>query len=185
MKVQEVQEHQTIIDMAIQCTGSADAAYDLAVLNGLSLSDDLVPGVDLILPEVVNQDIVSYYTTKAISPATAWLDNAERVVSAADVLISDNTLLTNDLITALEGQTLIDIAIQTCGSADAVFDLAVANGMSLSDDLIPGMKLIPVSAINTKIVSYYKQKGIQPATSVVIDTEEYGVFDVSFDLFFE
>lgn len=181
----KAQENQTLIDIAIQCTGSADAAYDIALLNGLSVSDILVPGIDLILPSVINPDVVAYYSTKAISPATAWLDNVGRVLSAADVIISDETLLTTDLITTLEGQTLIDIAIQTCGSADAVFDLAVANGMSISDDLMPGTKLIPVAAIVPKIVSYYKQKGITPATGVVIDSEEFGIFDVEFDFTFE
>lgn len=65
-----VKDNQSIIDMAIQHCGSAEAAFDLAALNGLSITDKLVPGQTLILPDVVNRNIVEYYAGKGIVPTT-------------------------------------------------------------------------------------------------------------------
>ncbi len=61
---------QSLIDIAIQELGSAEGAYALAELNGLSISDELVPGQELELPDVQNKSIASYYANKAIKPAT-------------------------------------------------------------------------------------------------------------------
>jgi len=62
---------QTLFDIAIQSCGSAQAAFKLAVLNGMSVTDDLVPGQELIMPDVVNNSISSYYDNKSLTPATA------------------------------------------------------------------------------------------------------------------
>ena len=62
---------QTLFDIAIQSCGSAEAAFELAVLNGMSVTDDLVPGQELIMPDVVNNSISSYYDNKSLTPATA------------------------------------------------------------------------------------------------------------------
>lgn len=177
-------QHQTIIDLAIQSTGSAEAAFELALMNGYSITDDVETGHVLSVPDVVDVDVLNYFTQKGIQPATAWLDNAERVVSAADVVISDENLLTSNYITVLDGQTLFDIAMQQCGSAEAAFDLAIANDISITDILTAGTKLIPVAAISNKIVSYYEQKGIRPATSITEATVK-GIFDFTFDFSFE
>ena len=65
-----VAEGQTLIDIAIQHLGSADAAYDLATLNGMSITDKLSPGQTLELPAVVDKDVVAYYANRGIVPAT-------------------------------------------------------------------------------------------------------------------
>jgi hypothetical protein len=65
-----VAEGQTLIDIAIQYLGSADAAYDLATLNGMSITDKLSPGQTLELPAVVDKDVVAYYANRGIVPAT-------------------------------------------------------------------------------------------------------------------
>jgi len=73
---------QTLFDIAIQSCGSIEAAFELAVLNGLNLTDELVPGQELALPEVVNSGIVTRYSNKGINPSTAdneVIDNVERV----------------------------------------------------------------------------------------------------------
>lgn len=66
-----VLEGQSFLDIAIQACGSVEAAFELAVLNSMSLTDDLVPGVELVLPAVVNSSIALYYKSKNIKPATA------------------------------------------------------------------------------------------------------------------
>jgi len=67
----KVLQGQTLIDIAIQELGSAEGAFELAVLNGLSVTDDLDPGRELQLPAVVNRSIAEYYANKGIKPATS------------------------------------------------------------------------------------------------------------------
>lgn len=62
---------QSIFDIAIQECGSTEAAFDIAELNNISMSDDLNPLVDLIMPAVVNTKIEAYFATNTIRPATA------------------------------------------------------------------------------------------------------------------
>jgi len=63
-------ESQTLIDIAIQQCGSAEAAYDIALMNGLSVTDELTPGLELSIPEIANKSIAAYYINNIIVPAT-------------------------------------------------------------------------------------------------------------------
>ena len=69
---------QSIFDIAVQELGSAEAVYDLAVLNGLSVTDVLEIGQEILLPAVSNKTIADYYSNKLIKPATG--DNFEIIV---------------------------------------------------------------------------------------------------------
>lgn len=62
---------QSILDISIQHTGSVYNAFDIAVANGLSISSLIEPGTSVIIPEVSqNNDVLNYYSTKQIQPAT-------------------------------------------------------------------------------------------------------------------
>lgn len=63
-------------------------------------------------------------------------------------------------------QSLPDMAVQTAGSMEAAFDLAVANGVSLTDTLGEGQVLETVAAANAGTVRRYSVQGIQPATAL-------------------
>jgi hypothetical protein len=65
-----VAPNQTIIDLAIQHSGSAEAAFSLAAINGLSVTDALTVGTELLNVPVVNQAIVDYYAANGIVPAS-------------------------------------------------------------------------------------------------------------------
>lgn len=78
MKV-KVLQGQSLFDIAIQKIGSAEGAFDLAVLNGLSLTDELASGSELSLPAATNSSVVAYYMNREIQPATA--------LSSTDILI--------------------------------------------------------------------------------------------------
>lgn len=64
----------------------------------------------------------------------------------------------------LEGQSLFDIAIQECGSVEAAFDLAVANNISMSNELPSSQSLIKTNVQQKRIVDYFDNKKIKPAT---------------------
>ncbi len=47
-----IKKHQTLLDFATQRTGKAEGLFDVAVLNGLSITEEPVPGAALKVPEI-------------------------------------------------------------------------------------------------------------------------------------
>lgn len=67
-----VLHNQSLLDIAIQHTGSVSNVFLIAQANGLAVSDELVAGSELTIPDVENNnDILNYYSSRAIQPATA------------------------------------------------------------------------------------------------------------------
>lgn len=62
-------------------------------------------------------------------------------------------------------QSILDIAIQTSGSIEAIFDLALINGLSITADIRSG-ELIQTSVINKIVYDKYSVSNIQPATNI-------------------
>ena len=71
-------------------------------------------------------------------------------------------------ITVLNNQSLFDISVQEYGTIEGVFEIALANGLSVTDKLTAGQKLkipeIDQSLVQPEIVDYYKRNDIHPAT---------------------
>ena len=71
--------NQTIIDIAIQYTGKAENCFELAIYNGISVSDPLIPGMSINMPSDSDYehdtDITDYYLKKSLQPASGLLDN--------------------------------------------------------------------------------------------------------------
>lgn len=64
-------------------------------------------------------------------------------------------------------QTLMDIAIQEKGTVLAVFEMAVLNGLSITDDLVPGNLIdYDVSIEDIEIKAFFKRNNIYPATAL-------------------
>lgn len=67
---------QTIADVAIERFGSIEAMYDIARLNGMSVSDGLEDGMILQLPDqVYDKRMQSYCDDNKVCPATADVEN--------------------------------------------------------------------------------------------------------------
>lgn len=75
-----VEQGQSLRDIALQNCGDISALIDLAWMNDLSITDDISAGTVLQLPEVVNQDVVSYFKSKRenenLIPATGNADDS-------------------------------------------------------------------------------------------------------------
>ena len=69
-----VLHNQSLFDISIRYTGIIENAFKIAVANGSSLTDELEPGTQLIIPADVemNNDVVSYFSAKGIQPATGF-----------------------------------------------------------------------------------------------------------------
>ena len=175
---------QSIFDIAIQTAGSIEAAFSMALLNDLNLTDDLDTISELKLSQVLNDTVSNYYLDKQIKPATSRARAVE--VSGVPVsLVGVSPIIQNNVLKSVSGQTLFDIAIQVSGSAVAAFEMALINSIGITDELVPGTNLLPAGIFNNKIATYYQDKQIKPATSIVtVYAFESGIFDNTFDFTF-
>lgn len=67
----KVKRNQSLFDIAMQHVGCTEAAIDIAILNDMSLTDDLSVDQLLEIPSVKNKQVVNYYSVRGIFPATA------------------------------------------------------------------------------------------------------------------
>jgi len=72
------------------------------------------------------------------------------------------------IVTILNNQSLFDIAVQTTGNAVNALEIAKANSLTPSDELVAGAELeIPSNLISDEdIFHYYKANGILPASAL-------------------
>ena len=68
-------------------------------------------------------------------------------------------------ITVEHSQCLMDVAVQYCGDATALFELAMLNGISSAADVAAGTILDVPDAINAEIAAYFSVNNIIPATA--------------------
>ena len=70
------------------------------------------------------------------------------------------------MITVTSRQSVLDIALQHCGSLEAAYDIAAGNDISLTDDLATGQTLSVPEATDATMAQHYSVKGFQPATAI-------------------
>lgn len=82
------------MDIAIQYTGSVFNAFSIAAANGMAISESPVSGSSLVIPDTVvkDEDILRYFRSNGIRPATGLTDN-EHVVERLGIgyMIIDKT----------------------------------------------------------------------------------------------
>ena len=77
-------------------------------------------------------------------------------------------------IKALPSQTLVDVALQTAGSTEALFDVALANGISITDDIVPGNAYAGAEVVDNKVVLLFQ--GVQkPASGITTMIRQGGI----------
>lgn len=84
-------------------------------------------------------------------------------------------------IQVIEGQSLIDIAIQESGDVEGLSTLSLENGIPFSGDLDYQTPLIRGNVIDEPKRRYYQHRKIKPTT----DTEPSGISDGIFANEFE
>lgn len=73
--------NQSLLDLALQHTGTIESVFELAENNAINITDDVQAGKTLVLPAEAfnNKDILGYYTAKNLQPATAFSKEDEQV----------------------------------------------------------------------------------------------------------
>lgn len=61
---------QSLLDIALQTSGSIEAAFDLAEANDISISEPLETGVSLQPAAVADQKVIDRYEAADVRPAT-------------------------------------------------------------------------------------------------------------------
>lgn len=129
-----VSEKQSVFDIAVQKLGSCEAAFVLALQNGLSVCDELAPGTCIELPQQWNSKLADYFTKKNLVPST-YSEEAAAPQENIQVIYWSNDLERVSGKKVSERQSLFDVSLQYCGSLEAVMELALLNALSLTDEL--------------------------------------------------
>lgn len=76
------------------------------------------------------------------------------------------------IIQARDRQTLLDIAMQESGTAEEAFALAVANGLSVTQDLYNTQQLVSTPVVNALVVNTFKRENRKPATGETLLSDD-------------
>jgi hypothetical protein len=79
------------------------------------------------------------------------------------------------MITVTQGQSFFDVGIQHSGAPEAAFDLAMLNGLSITDTLETGQVLNPAEVEGKRVFNYYKNNDLRPATGFTGDEKPEGI----------
>ena len=68
-----VKPGQCLLDIALHTSGSAEAAFAIARINGLSVTEDLAPGAELLTSGISDGNVAAYYAANRLLPASGNL----------------------------------------------------------------------------------------------------------------
>lgn len=85
----KVRDRQSIWDIALQVCGDAEAAFAIAELNDVSLSESLVVGTELKVPSVMEKRVVEYYAQHRIVPASIEEDTGYLITYMEENIITN------------------------------------------------------------------------------------------------
>lgn len=81
-------------------------------------------------------------------------------------------------------QTTLDFAAQHAGAAEAAFDIALINGIGITDEPTPGTDLLPVGIFDDRVAAFYQETGLVIATKTkandVLAGIGYWIINVNF-----
>lgn len=82
-----VLHNQTLLDIAIQHTGIVKNSFDIAVYNGIAVSEPLIYGMSLTIPDDLEFDIdtVNFYQANNLQPATEIDNNMVTIIPLSGV----------------------------------------------------------------------------------------------------
>lgn len=82
MRTTKARQGQTLLDVALAECGDVSAVAEMTVLNGLALTDALVAGTDIQVPEWPANPVRAFFHANGISTATLatlapWLQESK------------------------------------------------------------------------------------------------------------
>ncbi len=82
METVNVKPHQCLLDLSLQTKGGIDALFDFALANGISITDDLVSGSTLWVPdvEIIDRRSLQTLSDEQVIPANGYTVADEAIV---------------------------------------------------------------------------------------------------------
>lgn len=78
----------------------------------------------------------------------------------------------------IEGQDACNLSLQLTGSLENIFDVAGANGLSITEDIDPGKAITAAGTESVDVADYYRANAVRPATRVresELDQQQEGI----------
>lgn len=90
-----VLHNQNLLDIAIQENGSVQTVFELALLNGMSITDNIQPQQNVIVAKsnLIIPEIVNYLTTKQHIVATGGVESLEIRPTGIGFMIIQNDFI--------------------------------------------------------------------------------------------
>lgn len=90
----KVLEGQSLFDVAVQITGSIEGVFTIASENDISVTENIMPGSNITPSVIVNKEIVDYYSTKNLKPATGLnLSEEDSLTGIGSMTIEENFII--------------------------------------------------------------------------------------------
>lgn len=86
----KVKDNQTVFDMAIENSGSVDAAYDIAVKNNISISGTPPVNKTLQKSEITDRKVAEYMDKNKVTPASGSVSEITRTRGIGNMAIGEN-----------------------------------------------------------------------------------------------
>lgn len=138
--------NSNILDYALAQTGTIESLFELALLNDIGITENVAAG------EVVDVPAKKYF----VQPV-----EVEAFIPVPEYVLKQR-------------QTVVDFACQYSGTMESLFELALLNGVSLTQDVAPGtaLKAVPV---DLKTVDYYAASVLDIVTDKTVNTMPGGI----------
>lgn len=96
MLIAVIKENQSALDLATQHLGTAEASFNFCLLNGISLTEDLISSDVVEISEQVETvvEVSDYFAKKGIELATGYPLIAEEAIGIGVMIIEQNFTVT-------------------------------------------------------------------------------------------
>ncbi|NNV54520.1 hypothetical protein [Limnovirga soli] len=180
-----VKDRQNLLDVALIGHGDAGSVFAMAMLNGISITDDIPSGTFVELSDISNASIVNGLIARGARPATAIQFNEFALLGNAAVYSVRPNFTDADKVFVADKQNLLDVQVLTTGDLSGLFTMALLNGIGITDDISSGQKLTKAVAFDADVVNVLNERKARPATAIepgieVLEGIDYWAIDVDF-----
>lgn len=120
----------TIIDRTVIGSKTVEALFDVALLNGIGITDDVAAATVIVFPN-------NEYDTPAVvvKPLSQLGFTTRRFIK--------------------RHQKVTDFATQFAGTLESLFDVCMLNGIGITDEVAAGTEL-KVDAVDKEVIGFYE-----------------------------
>ncbi len=178
----KVLSDQKLVDLCMQEYGDASFLFEAAQGVGKSITDELDAIVELELPvlttSALGKSIMQVLQKPFNNPASADDASEDQLSLISSISIDATAYLPNPLLTRVyNNQRLIDLCMQEYGDVEKLFEVAIATGKKITDEL-DGVENLQMPVLtfsnNSKSISQLLRKSFNNPASA--DDNEVDIY---------